>query len=1374
MNKTIFLITLMILLTPIFTYGATQIATDNFECGAFNCGSGWTSAWQYTGTCTLVSTNAFGSYNMRGYSNCDATKHLDTTGFTSVNVSFYATAGSLESGEYCRYYYFDGTTNRELLALTDGKDDNVHDYYNFEVTQYGLSNNAGIRMYGALGTGDYCYIDNVQVLGTITNNLVLYTTPAYIINEAAVIEATSTITNTPHTIVLTDSNNNVFCNKTITSPAVMNTMFSVQCTMPSIPQSNLHAKIYVTNNPSIFTITQFNVINIQNNPSILNIKKVYFSPQVLQGGQTEIFMLIEKDESISINEATLTITFPDETSRTFFMSQTTNPNEYRAFITDTYQVGNVLFTIKIIGGQYYSQYSNQYIVAQYNLDFVDVVNRVAICEEVKKVSIPKIEVFGTEYTNDQQVKMWVQLLNSSGEYVEDGSCYIDIYSPDNIIYVKYALMSNLQHEGIYYYDMESPAKEGVYPVIARCYYESFIDYFYGKSLNITIGSITNKTVSENWGAVSWTGGANWYDAQWVHTGTSDVTNSGTPQAGSYHLRLRSNAYASRKFETLGAYGITVSFWAKANSLEAGEAGYAYIESATGTNNFLLLDDWQDGEDTNTYNKYTYNLLTEGVTFDGPITLAFELDAATTGDYMYFDTIEIIVGKRLNLTKTQTIDNEYQIVSEAISSGVSRLDFFVDFNSSTCQTIDENLLTSFIISTNGKFDSVVNDDLTLSVYNFTSSSWIVLPNKLLENTIFQTVINTLLTYNITKSGLYKKGVGSRVRFTDTTFADTTNNDFFIDMLNVGCDQALSPSWEDVKGSSEIHISSTYDARNYYVETLCGENYEPTSKCSQFVYNESYWNRTWGHVYDKITFINSYKTNVNEVFIYETPYTIDCTAVIDIIKNTNESSNSIINQVVISAGDKENCRISIPVIFSESDREFNIEVTLDNYMAWEAQRIYSFVDYFSLIITPFCRDIEEINGINYTIPIEEQTVLEFYQNPIYLGCYWSLDDLYWFDYYYNAAEGITVSGEFESYLIEFRYYYPELKDHAAIVMGLSSQLTESLFDIKTLCGNNHKDYSCAVVMPPDGYFTSQEGYIIENITVQNIFNSTMISTYEYATATGIDCTAILEILEYKGGSITDLYNQTKFNVGDKDNCEMTIPIAFPNNGASSFIQIYMENYILWDIYWARDLVNSVRPTIERFCDGVNNVTGTDYIVPITDDIHVGLNESTLHSDDALCWRALDNIYWWDFFYLSMLQENSTEIGDYESIRYESEFFWVRIYNDFLHILTHTSIEGLEDSSMLMLQRINIIDSDVWNYTNRNLTYYPPVSVDLSSIGEGVWNYSQRNLTYYPPVSVNYTAIGNEVWGTNRTINPGLLGQIVYDVWDYVGRYIHGIIV
>lgn len=103
-------------------------------------------------------------------------------------------------------------------------------------------------------------------------------------------------------------------------------------------------------------------------------------------------------------------------------------------------------------------------------------------------------------------------------------------------------------------------------------------------------------------------------------------------------------------------------------------------------------------------------------------------------------------------------------------------------------------------------------------------------------------------------------------------------------------------------------------------------------------------------------------------------------------------------------------------------------------------------------------------------------------------------------------------------------------------------------------------------------------------------------------------------------------------------------------------------------------------------------------------------------------------------------------------------------------------------------------IWNYINRNLTYYP-AQQDLTNytrISEDVWDYASRNLTYYPP-----TTTAQEFWEyVNRSLTyyqnftlPEITAAEIWsyptreltgyynateDVWSYIARYTHGVII
>ena len=623
---------------------AIDISSDDFECQAFSCGTGWVDDWSYTGSCEITDAyNPIDTYHMRGVSSCIVDRNFDDTGYSEVFVSFYATATSLETVDTCKYYYYDGSSYHLLLTLVNGDDDGNHDYYEFDITSYGTNSNAGIRMVAPTTSGDYCYIDDVDIFGNIDNQLNIFVKDKYLLSSQHNIELTSSITNTVHTLELRDDSDNIFCTEDIISPLSPFTSFYVTCDMPSFRQDDAEAKLYLKDNPSIYNIENFTVVPISQNADEIQIKKVYFSPQVLQGGNTEIYVLIDKSSSITIDDSYITLTFPDNNQRSFSMNPTVNDNEYSAFISDTYLVGNVSFVVTIEGGDYYDTYTNEYLVAGYNVNFVDIVNQVSEVLSVKTVqdiNETKIQVHGTEYTATDRGKVFIQLLDGDDSPIDQASCYASIYYPDDSPF-KYQQIMTYVDEGLYNYNFDVPYPAGVYMVSSYCYLAGL--------------NATSTMVSDNIESGTISGGSNW-DNDWT-LNDAQISTASTYE-GIYSILISNDDKPERDFVSTISYdSIDVSFWWRATSIEAGEYVYFYLDDAS--SNEHLLETIADGDDDGVWHHTTVTLKDYIDTFDFDGTLIFRIDTSNNlenGDYVYFDLINL----SLNTPALNDSEN-YQVV-----------------------------------------------------------------------------------------------------------------------------------------------------------------------------------------------------------------------------------------------------------------------------------------------------------------------------------------------------------------------------------------------------------------------------------------------------------------------------------------------------------------------------------------------------------------------------------------------------------------------------------------------------------------------------------------------------------------------------------------
>lgn len=272
----------------------------------------------------------------------------------------------------------------------------------------------------------------------------------------------------------------------------------------------------------------------------------------------------------------------------------------------------------------------------------------------------EVEVHGTEYFAGigQIGKVWLQLINSTGDSVQNGICYTDIYTPDGNVLIDSATMTNQMENGIYYYDLTIEAGYlGVYPAIAECYYES----------------MQEKVVASS------------YVVDWGKT-------------------------------------------------DAGILSDTYILDGT----YLKLKTSKDGGTAN---------------------------------------------NRINATFT-----------------------FDDYYSS-CGAVSEELMNGITWYWAGEWNTGSTlHDIWIYTFNYTSNSWITLPNEIgggNGGTDF-VVTNSISTNNITTALGISATNDMLLRFVDTDFNEG-GKDFKNDYIYISCDQLSNPEWQEIKGSSELHVT-----------------------------------------------------------------------------------------------------------------------------------------------------------------------------------------------------------------------------------------------------------------------------------------------------------------------------------------------------------------------------------------------------------------------------------------------------------------------------------------------------------------------------------------------------------------------------------------
>ena len=118
-----------------------------------------------------------------------------------------------------------------------------------------------------------------------------------------------------------------------------------------------------------------------------------------------------------------------------------------------------------------------------------------------------LQLSGTEYISGQTGKIFAQLLNSNYLPINNASCLLNMYYPNETILYNNVSMTAVGNDGLYYYDFLAPNTEGLYMLSVSCVTPSLTS-------NIT-NTTTQTETFENQNFCSGTG---WTD-NWIPTAT---------------------------------------------------------------------------------------------------------------------------------------------------------------------------------------------------------------------------------------------------------------------------------------------------------------------------------------------------------------------------------------------------------------------------------------------------------------------------------------------------------------------------------------------------------------------------------------------------------------------------------------------------------------------------------------------------------------------------------------------------------------------------------------------------------------------------------------------------------------------------------------
>jgi hypothetical protein len=286
---------------------------------------------------------------------------------------------------------------------------------------------------------------------------------------------------------------------------------------------------------------------------------------------------------------------------------------------------------------------------------------------------------------------------------------------------------------------------------------------------------------------------------------------------------------------------------------------------------------------------------------------------------------------------------------------------------------------------------------------------------------------------------------------------------------------------------------------------------------------------------------------------------------------------------------------------------------------------------------------------------------------------------------------------------------------------------------------------------------QGLIYENITIINIGNTGTSGTLTYNTGSTIDCSAIISVIAYHNGSTIDKTNSTFYSLGNGlDNCALKIPIDLNVNEESFNMEIIMENYALWEVYRANDILGVMNTSNSEFCQQFNYT----YEIPI---------ESILNKTgmDLFCNRILDDEYWYDTLVRNEAVNVNT-IGEFESIITELRFYYPEIVDAYFFVeaikRSNNQVNTLnltqEIYDLIINQSINVSFNETQNLINIQTANI--LSAISSSTNLSTMEYNLLNQTIYSQIATLSNQINSNTTQIQTLINSQV--NIILNTIDY----------
>jgi len=300
------------------------------------------------------------------------------------------------------------------------------------------------------------------------------------------------------------------------------------------------------------------------------------------------------------------------------------------------------------------------------------------------ISVPSMDVHGTEYQKGDDAKAFLQLLDDERQIISNATCYTTIYYPNTSVFKDEVMMSYLDN-GLYFYDLVIPDQEGVYMISAACSIES--------NVNLTTG--------DNFECGDFDCNSSLWLADWEHTANTEIRDDENPR-DTYHMRLNKNNDAQRGFDNSNCTTGYINFWAKSQAQSSPET--CDINYWNGTDYNTIHSFSQGNQDDNTYRFYSFEICNAyGISANSSLMIE-----NGDSDKCWIDDIEIY---------STIVFNTTQFIWVRGSGEMHVSDHFTDLNVSA--TIDNQLASNYIWNNTNRS---LTGSVTINETSIASAVW----------------------------------------------------------------------------------------------------------------------------------------------------------------------------------------------------------------------------------------------------------------------------------------------------------------------------------------------------------------------------------------------------------------------------------------------------------------------------------------------------------------------------------------------------------------------------------------------------------------------------------------------------------------------------